>query len=120
MLVKPPVMQGAYSGGKGWRVDLSRASAVPEGKGQHYVLTFSGDDRPQDEIPMIERRELLGVAYEVACKLADAIAPGRFRIEMNGSTAASRPHFHIHIICPSADLPIRRIVDSIVAPAPAR
>lgn len=106
---------GELANGKRWKLMVSRKSAVPEGKGTHHILQFDGDDRPQDEIPLDERRELLGLAYVLAYRFADCVAPGRFRIEVNGPNAAHRPHFHIHIICPATDFEIRRSVDPIAA-----
>lgn len=105
---------GVLSSGRVWEVVEGRTSAVPEGRGKHYILHFPGDP-PRQEVPASDLREGLGLAIELGEQLSQPICPGRYRLEYNGPRAGSQQHFHVHIICVAEDFKIRRCVDPIGA-----
>ena len=112
------VKRGVLSSGQPWEVVRSAKSALPEGQGEHYILHFPGDV-PREEMAQGDIAETLGLLEQLGAELSAGIDPGRWRAEYNGPRAASRSHFHVHIICPAKNLQIRRCVDSIVIPTKA-
>jgi len=90
------------------KIQESRRRAVKRGK--HLVVTASNEAAHQ-ELSMEEKAELLVRAIELAEE--SALAPGRWRIVLNGPGLATRPTFHIHIICPHPEEKLLRVVTHV-------
>jgi len=100
--------EGRLSSGRQWILEESRKSAV--GAGSHLMLHFEGDP-DMNSVELEDKRELLGLALEIASEVA--LEQERFRIAVNGAGEAKRPHFHIHIILPAGDDALPRLVDRV-------
>ena len=99
------IKEGELSSGKKWELVEGRNKGVKEGK--HLILHPVGDLPLEDK----EEKELLSLSLDLAAEYA--IAPGRFRIALNGPGLRTQSTFHIHIIIPAGKDMLPRLVWTI-------
>jgi diadenosine tetraphosphate (Ap4A) HIT family hydrolase len=77
-------------------------------EGEHYILNFEEVNHvpTRDEVA-----QMFAIARDLGRDLALDQAKSRFRLYINGPGMASRPTFHIHIVCPADGVELLRFVD---------
>ena len=117
------VESGNLIRGLRWELYLSATAALGDAEGIHYILLVPskgsgpGDNfYRREELERDERKELLILADEIGeRKSKELLRPGYYRLMVNGSTAATRDHFHIHIVVGRQGATFRKCTDSIIA-----
>lgn len=120
--------KGKLSSGKEYAVVLSGKAALKEEEGVHIVVLVPEDieklgpsDKAlrKDQLTDEDRAELELVADDLGEEIAKELGnEGCYRKETNGPKAATRDHFHIHVLAWKKDVTVRRCVDRIVVDAP--
>ena len=90
---------------------LFRSEESSVENGTHLILQYQNPDLPRTEK---NDSELLDTARTVATKYASE--PGGWRIAMNGERVGKMTHAHVHIILPTGDDYLPRLVDQFKKP----
>jgi len=119
--VSESIKTGRLTTGKPWAIVKSKANALPQKMGEHYVLHAprdenvpGGDGLARHELTELEKMELWFEADRQAIALSKKLAnPDYYRVECNGLAAAHRTPLHIHIIIGKKGVEFRRSTDRV-------